>query len=346
MHQGRARGLRALPWPWLGAAAVAAGVELARHWPRHSLRGRLALVTGGSRGLGLALCHELLRRGAQVAFCARDADEVARAERQLERHGFARGFLCDVTAPGAVEDLVAEVERSAPIDVLINNAGQMTVGPLVHMTRQDFDDAMDLHFGGALNTILAVVPRMRTRSRGHIVNIASIGGVAPVPHMAPYVASKFALVGLSRALREELQQAGIFVTTVCPGPMRTGSPFGARFKGRHEDEFAWFATSDALPLVSTGATRAARQIVRAVRSGTAEVVIGLPAKVLHAAAALWPGMSTDLLARIARLLLPAPGGIGAASASGARSAGKLKGTWFLRRTEAAADAWQHRAGDG
>lgn len=335
MHQGRAGGLTAAV---LGAGAAAAlGYQLWRRWPRLRLAGRTALVTGGSRGLGLGLAHELLLAGMQVAFCARDGGEVQRAARQLQRRGRVHGAVCDVTDADAVKALIADVERRlGPIDVLVNNAGQMLVGPLEHMRREDFDAAMAVHFRGPLHATLALLPGMRRRRRGHIVNIASIGGVVAVPHMAPYVASKFALVGLSRALREELAGSGVRVTTVCPGPMRTGSQLGAWFKGRHRDEYAWFAASGALPLVSTGGLRAARRIVAAIRSGEPELTIGVPARLLRWFDALAPGLATDLSALVEKLVLPAPGGIGAQVRRGADSDQRLRGSWLAGRIDAAA----------
>src|SRR5581483_3194757 len=166
------------------------------------------------------------------------------------------------------ERLVADiVQRTGGIDVLINNAGVIQVGPLEHMQITDFEKAMAVHFWGPLYTMLAAIPVMRRRGAGRIVNISSIGGKIGVPHLVPYCASKFALVGLSDSIRGEVARDGICVTTVCPGLMRTGSPFNAWFKGRHRDEFTWFAISDSMPIASIAATRAAEQVVDACRHG-------------------------------------------------------------------------------
>ena len=175
--------------------------------------------------------------------------------------------------------MVAAVNnRFGHIDVLVNNAGVIQVGPIEVMTHEDFELAMQAHFWGPLNTILAVLPSMRQRRQGRIVNISSIGGKVSVPHLVPYSASKFALVGLSKGLRAELMKDGIEVTTVCPGLMRTGSPRNADFKGQHRFEYAWFSISDALPLLTVSAENAARQIVHACKRGQAELVISIPAK--------------------------------------------------------------------
>ena len=125
------------------------------------------------------------------------------------------------------------VDEIGQIDVLVNNAGIIQVGPLDTMTAEDFRRALQTHFWGPLNTILAVLPQMRMRKAGRIVNISSLGGRVSIPHLLPYSASKFALVGLSKGLHSELRKEGITVTTVCPGLMRTGSPRNAEFKGKH-----------------------------------------------------------------------------------------------------------------
>src|SRR6185437_14182851 len=169
--------------------------------------------------------------------------------------------------------------RFGAVDVLVNNAGVIQVGPIEVMTHEDFELAMQAHFWGPLNTIMAALPGMRQRRSGRIVNISSIGGKVSVPHLVPYSASKFALVGLSEGLQAELAKDGIKVTTVCPGLMRTGSPRNADFKGKHRAEYAWFSISDALPGASMSAERAARQIIAACRRGDAEIILSLPANV-------------------------------------------------------------------
>src|SRR5947207_4943379 len=106
---------------------------------------------------------------------------------------------------------------------------------------------------------MTAIPHPRRVGEGRVVNIASIGGKVAIPHLAPYCASKFALVGLSDAIRAELARDNICVTTVCPGLMRTGSHLNASFKGDHRREFAWFSLGAALPIFSIDANRAARQ---------------------------------------------------------------------------------------
>lgn len=242
-------------------------------------QGKVVAITGGSRGLGLELARAWLARGAWVAICARNSAELSRSSNLLGDSPRLATFVCDVREkPQAIRFVKQVHDRFGCIDVLVNNAGIIQVGPLDAMAPRDFEDAMATHFWGPLNTILAVLPEMRRRHQGAIVNIASIGGEISVPHLVPYSASKFALVGLSDGLAAELAHAGVRVTTVCPGLMRTGSPRQAAFKGRHREEYAWFSIGGSIPGWSISSHRAAEQIVGAVQRGESYLRIGLPAK--------------------------------------------------------------------
>lgn len=262
------------------------------------------LITGGSRGLGLALARVFAKKGSRVALIARDATELDGAAAMLRPFAAElRTVVCDIRDPQQVASAVKNVETAlGPIDVLINNAGVITVGPHEAMRKEDFAEAMNTHFWGPFNVIESVLPSMRRRGRGRIVNIASIGGKVSVPHLLPYSASKFALVGLSDGLRAELARDGIAVTTVCPGLMRTGSPPYAHIKGNRRAEYAWFSISDALPGLSMSVTRAARRIVAACEMGERELVLGLPAKIATQAHTLAPDLMGAALEFVARML--------------------------------------------
>ena len=271
----------------LGAALIARRTRTARSM---TFAGCSVVITGGSRGLGLLLAREFGREGARVTLAARDEAELQRARDDLAGRGIEAAIVvCNVGDRQEAAQLVrGVVARTGRIDVLINNAGVIKVGPLDHMQRGDFEEAMAVHFWGPLHTMLTAIPEMRRRGGGRIVNISSIGGKIGVPHLTPYCASKFALTGLSDSVRSEIAKDGIHVTTVCPGMMRTGSPFNAWFKGRYRDEFTWFAISDSMPIASIGAARAAAQVVDACRHGDAELVISWPAKLAVVANALVP----------------------------------------------------------
>lgn len=151
----------------------------------------------------------------------------------------------------------------------------------------------------------------------------------------PYSTSKFALVGLSEGLHSELAKDGIVVTTVCPGLMRTGSPRNAEFKGNHRAEYAWFSISDALPLTSMKAERAARQIIRACKRGDAEVVLSLPAQLAALFHGVFPGVTADLMGVVNRLL-PGAGGIGKRRAKGKDSFSSISPSLLTTLNEQAA----------
>jgi short-subunit dehydrogenase len=294
------------------ALAAAGGYLLARRWrgPGFDLGRRTVLITGGSRGLGFVLAREASKRGARVAICARDRDTLDRARDRLATEGVnVLAVACDVTKPMEVHALVTQVERAlGPIEVLINNAGIIEVGPADTMAVRDYDEALTTNFWGMLHPTLEVLPGMRARGAGRIVNVTSIGGKLGLPHLLPYSASKFAAVGFSQGLRAELAGEGIKVVTVVPGLMRTGSPRHAIFRGKHRAEYAWFSISDSLPGLSISADSAARRILDAAERGDAEVLFPLTARLAAAANALAPNLTAGLLASAGRLLPSSPEG--------------------------------------
>jgi short-subunit dehydrogenase len=277
----------------------------------------------------LALGREFISRGACVAICARDVKELERASSDLVRPGRpVLALPCDVANLEEVGRMVTAVrEHFGTIDVLVNNAGVIEVGPVETMTMADYDEAMNINMRGPLHTMLAVLPEMRRRGEGRVVNIASIGGKIAMPHLTPYTASKFALVGLSKAMRAELAKDGVIVTTVCPGLMRTGSPRNASFKGQHRAEYAWFSISDSLPLLSVNADRAARRIVSACQRGDAEVIFPIQAKLAAIVDAVAPDLTSALFGLINRML-PAPGGIGTERVKGSESQSSFSPSWL------------------
>ena len=275
----------------------------------YRLRGRVVVISGGSRGLGLVLARYVCARGGNVALIARDPEELARAKADLAPHGsVVLTIECDLLDSEQIRSAVRRIiDRFGKIDILINNAGIIEVGPLEHMRPEDFDRAMRLHFWAPLELISQIVPEMRIWGGGRIVNISSIGGKITVPHMASYSASKFALTGLSDAVRAELARDNIHVTTVAPGMMRTGSHVNAKFKGKHDKEFAWFAASAGAPLLSMNANRAARKILAACRRGQPSLTLTFAARAAILGNALFPNL-TGYAMKFANRLLPGAGG--------------------------------------
>ena len=267
----------------------------------------LALVVGGSRGLGLAAARQLANRGYRLVLTARNANDLERAADQLRADGASVEVqACDVRDEAGIQALVALVEETGPIEVLLHVAGVIQVGPLASLSREDFREAIDIMLWGPINTALAVSPLMVRRGRGRIGVVTSVGGLIPAPHLLPYSTAKFGATGFARGLRSELAGTGVTVTTIEPGLMRTGSHLNAQFVGDQGSEFAWFSAADNIPLLSMDADRAAAQIVHAVLAGRAVVQPTPLAKVAQRVDALAPNATALLLGAVTRLLPDAP----------------------------------------
>jgi short-subunit dehydrogenase len=302
--------------PYAGTAALggAALVLLARRRQDQAaageLRGQVAAITGGSRGLGLLLARELAARGCRIALCARDQNELDRARAALEGQVPGAEILTVVADVANREEAAGFVDavtrRYGRVDLLVNNAGIIQVGPLRSLGAAEFEDAMGVMFFGQLYPTLAVLPQMRARGGGRIVNITSIGGKVSVPHLLPYNAAKFAAVGFSEGLHAEVARDGISVTTVVPGLMRTGSHLNALFTGDQEAEFTWFSLGASLPLLSIDAERAAKRIVNAAVRRQPELILTPQAHLAARLQALFPAAMARAFSLADRLLPAAP----------------------------------------
>lgn len=302
-----------------GAAAAAAALAYAVATRTRRVRpGQVVVITGGSRGLGLALAARWGRAGARLVLAARDHDELLRARETLvQRKAVSSSedvllIPADLTDATQATSLIEHaVEHFGRIDVLINNAGIIEVGPVEDQPLAAYRRAMATNFFAALYTTHAVLPHMLDREPGEgdaaIVNIASVGGKLAVPHLLPYAASKFALTGFSEGLHAELRHKGIRVTTVCPGVMRTGSEVYAQFTGQARKEKRWFMLAAKMPVISASAERAANRIFDAVARGRAEMTITPQAWVAARAAGIAPGAMQYLASLANRFVLPSPG---------------------------------------
>ncbi len=288
------------------AAAIAtmAAAAILGSRRKMDLRGRVVLITGGSRGLGLALAREFAARGSHLVLCARNSAELERAAFDLSGcEGTVVTVACDVTDRDQVKRLIDEaLGRFGRIDVLVNNAGTISVGPIHTMTIQDFEDAMNVMFWGLVYTTLAALPHFRERAGGSIVNITSVGGKVSVPHLVPYSCAKFAAVAFSEGIRAELNGTGVKVVTIAPGLMRTGSFLNAFFKGAEQGEAAWFSAGASLPGISMSASRAARQIIEALEQGRSERILSTPANLMARFHGLFPELSVAILGLVNRVL--------------------------------------------
>lgn len=314
------------------STAAAAGAGLAFYAMRDSmdLEGKVVLITGGSHGLGLALARGFAGKGARLALCARTIADLEAAEADLTQAGAEVVVIpCDVADRRQVEHLIqATLDHYGHIDVLVNNAGEIRVGPVDTMTIEDFEDAMNVMFWGPVYTTLAVLPHLRKRRASRIVNITSIGGKVSIPHLLPYSCAKFAAAAFSEGMRSELQGTRIKVVTVAPGLMRTGSYLNAIFKGAEEGEAGWFSVGASMPGLAISAESAAEQIISATRTGRAERILSAPANLLSQFHGLFPGVTADLLGLVGRLL---PHG-SRDTETGAQSATLQKGWIYLLTT--------------
>ncbi len=290
----------------IGAAAVLGGVAVASMQRRKGMdmNGKVVLITGGSHGLGLALARGFAKQGALLALCARgETDLQAAAVHLRERGSEVYTFPCDVGDRVQAEQAVAEtVRRFGRLDVLVNNAGVIQVGPVDTLTIEDFERAMDTMFWGVVYTSLAALPHLRRQPEARIVNVTSIGAKVAVPHLLPYSCAKFAAAAFSEGLRAELSGSPVKVVTIAPGLMRTGSYLNARFQGDAEGEAAWFSVASSTPGIAMNANRAAGQIISAARTGTAEKTLSLPAVAIARLHGLFPGLTSDILGMAGRFL--------------------------------------------
>jgi short-subunit dehydrogenase len=183
-----------------------------------NINGRTIVVTGAARGIGNAIAKALLARGARVVIGDRDVDTLESAVTDLARLGQAVGYPLDVTNPQSFSEFLdkARSEGGGRIDVLVNNAGVMPVGPFLDQSDQAIRTAIEVNFYGVLNGCRLVLPEMIARRGGHIVNIASMAGMLGVPGQAVYAGTKFAVVGLTTALADEFAPKGVEVTAVLP----------------------------------------------------------------------------------------------------------------------------------
>lgn len=296
------------------AGGIGAAVALRRSFARAreaDLTGDVALVTGGSRGLGLAMARELADQGCRLVICARDRAELQRAGEDLEQRGVeVLAVECDVAAKDDVDRMVAEARRAfGRIDLLVCNAGVIQIGAYHSMELEDFRQSMDIMYWGVLYPILAVLPEMRERRSGRIAVVSSIGGKVAVPHMLPYSAAKFAAAGLAEGLRSELADEGITVTHIAPGLTRTGSYLNAYYSGDREGQerqYKVFAPLSSLPFVSGNTERAARAYIAAIRRGDGEVLYPPVYNVLAKVYGVAPATTTWAMG-IADRLLPDSG---------------------------------------
>jgi NAD(P)-dependent dehydrogenase (short-subunit alcohol dehydrogenase family) len=249
-----------------------------------SLSGRTVLVTGASRGIGLATAKRFASLGARVGLVASNAQLLAEVDRQIE--GAHHVVAAELTDPAECARAVSEVSAAlGPIDVLVSCAGVLRRDFVEDVKPEDFEQSFRLNVGAAIWLTQGVLPGMRERGFGRIVLVSSELGLIGGPSYTSYCTSKWAMVGLGEVLAHELVGSGVRATVVCPGDVRTD---------QLEEEHAWGPTGGVTPEKAMSADYAARAIVRAAERGKPVVVVDRP----HLRAAFW------VMRRAPRLRVP------------------------------------------
>ena len=196
------------------------------------------LITGASQGIGRAIASHFARHGYNVVLAARQPDRLFQAAEELQAaHHSVLAVPTDVREADQVNALVQKtLEQFGQVDVLVNNAGIYISGPTEHFSLDDWHQAIDTNLWGYLHTIHALLPHFVARGAGTIVNIGSIGGKVPLPYLVPYTTSKFAITGLTKALRTELAPKGIHVCGIYPNLIKTSFLERAIFSGQDAAE--------------------------------------------------------------------------------------------------------------
>lgn len=256
-----------------------------------TLKGKVAIVTGASSGIGEATARALSERGASVVLAARSLDRLGSLEREISASGGrVLAVETDVSDEASVRTMVEEtVDAFDAVDVLVNNAGLGLSGRVAEVRADDLRYVFEVNVIGPLNCIQAALPHMRPG--GRIINVSSVVGIRAIPKVGAYCSTKAALNALSDALRVEVAEKRITVTSVYPGTTRTAFRDNSR---RTKDEKRGWRPKGVTP------DRVAGKIARAAEKGNRDVYVTLPDRAYIAAVTLLPGVADRVLRRWAR----------------------------------------------
>lgn len=259
---------------------------------------KVIIVTGGASGLGRTLGEELARRGASVVLVDIDAGGVDRVARSICDDGYkASAETVDVTDFEAVRKLVdTTFKEHNRLDYIFNNAGILIFGEARDASIDDWRRVIDLDLYGVVNGVVAAFPRMVEQGFGHIVNTASVEGLAPFPVMGSYVASKYGVVGLSNALRAEGAALGVKVSVACPGYVTTKIIETSKMVKINRDKILASLTDS----MGISPEVCVSRILRGVERNKGTIVIGWWAKILWVLQRISPGLVYWIMRMIAR----------------------------------------------
>lgn len=264
------------------------------------LRGKTVLVTGAASGIGRETALAFAREGAVPLLADIDAGGLEEVSRTLALMGAeSRDYLLDVSKPGDVDEVASRIhDEFGGLDVLVNNAGVFIWADFMDTTPEDWDWLLGVNLWGPINTLRAFLPRMIERKTGHVVNVASAGGLYTLPALSAYCTSKFAVVGMTEALSQEVRGHGIAVTTICPGSTKTPIIKNIRVRGldREKLENRIFPIANRYP-----AEKAAARIVDAVKRERPFVLMTATMWVLYLVKRASPALFRGLMRPFTRL---------------------------------------------
>lgn len=255
------------------------------------LRGKVVVVTGAGSGIGRALAVALVKRGAEVAYSDVNENGLAETKALLSGKGRSSGHVLDVSSREQWARHAADVEaQHGGADVIINNAGVAIRSDFESLAIEDFEFVMSINFWGVIYGTKTFLPLMRKRGGGHIVNISSINGMVPFANQTPYNCSKYAVLGFSETLMQELRGQPYKITSVHPGGIRTNIARSAR--GMNPKQAAFFDR-----IAMTSSESAAEQIIRGIERDKERVYVGADAKMMSASKRILPSLTVNLWGR-------------------------------------------------